>query len=527
LSTSNSTPETEVLFADEEMAAEAAQVSEALRGRYSVTERLGRGACGEVYKAQDTLLNRVVAIKRIRLDRLGDSEHVKELRARFLREAQVAARLQHNGIVSVYDVITFEDMSYLVMEYVEGRTLAQLLASSNKLGAARTVHLLSQVADALAVAHAQKVVHRDIKPANILVSSAGVAKISDFGVAKAESSSEITTVGSILGTPDYMSPEQARGVPVDGRADLFSLGCVLYECLQGTKPFAAPNLTGVLLRILSEEPAPIEFEKRGLPKELQPVLERSLAKDPAERFASAEEFAQALRKIQTSIPDGDFFDISERVDATGPTSSGTPDSVADSLMRDARKTVDIQPHLRALMDDERLLKLAANPLLHFRNVSLTSEEAFIFSRLAEAGTAKDIFSVSPLGEEETARALLGFLRAGLVEFESGTITQGPVAVKAPPSPRKEAANENRRLDPDEIRRLHQNAQDEDEWRVLGLQPGASPADIKGAFQSRAFRYHPDRYAHSGEKDLPKKLSYLFHRVSEAYSDLSGERRKAS
>jgi len=213
LSNSDSTLETEVLFADEEMAAEAAQVSEALRGRYSVTERLGRGACGEVYKAQDTLLNRVVAIKRIRLDRLGESEHVSELRARFLREAQVATRLQHNGIVSVYDVITFEDTSYLVMEYVEGRTLAQLFASSNKLGAARTVHLLSQVADALAVAHAQKVVHRDIKLANILVSTAGVAKISDFGVAKAESSSEITTVGTILGTPDYMSRSKLVASP--------------------------------------------------------------------------------------------------------------------------------------------------------------------------------------------------------------------------------------------------------------------------------------------------------------------------
>ncbi len=204
MSTAESSPErgnASDTSAEKDVAAEASRVTAALQGRYKITRRLGRGAYGEVYKAQDTLLNRVVAIKRIRLDRLGNTEQLSEVRARFLREAQVAARLQHTGIVTVYDVVALQDTSYLIMEYVEGRTLAQLLASPKKLSASETVHLLCQVADALSVAHSQKVVHRDIKPANILVSSSGVAKVADFGVAKAESASELTTAGSILEHP--------------------------------------------------------------------------------------------------------------------------------------------------------------------------------------------------------------------------------------------------------------------------------------------------------------------------------------
>ena len=298
----------------------------------------------------------------------------------------------------------------------------------------------------------------------------------------------------------------------------------MYECLQGTKPFPTPNLTGVLLRILNEDPAPIDYEKRGLPRALHPVLERSLAKDPCKRFSSAAEFAQALRSVETVTPDGDFFSSRDRADEAGPSSSSTaPDSVADSLMREARETTDIQAHLSALLQEDRVLKITANPLLQFRNVNLTSEEAFILSRIAEAGTAKDIFSVSPLGEEETARALLGFLRTGLVEFENDTITKKSSEVNVSSSSQGKATNADR-PEPDEIRRLFRSAQNEDDWQVLGPGSGASLAEIKTAFKSKAFRYHPDRYAHSGEKDLSEKLSNLFRRVSDAFSNLSSGKR---
>ena len=500
----------------------AAHVAEALNGRYEVLERLGKGAFGEVYKAHDTLLNRVVAVKRIRMDQLTDSDHADELRARFLREAQVSAQLQHPGIVAVYDIISLQDTSYIIMEFVEGKTLAQTLASKKRLRLSEAVHLLSQIADALHYAHQQKVVHRDVKPANILVTPAGVAKIADFGIAKAEATADLTAAGAILGTPDYMSPEQARGSAADGRSDLFSLGCILYECLAGKTPFAAGNLTGVLLRIIHEEPVPIDFDARKLPRELQPVLEQALSKDPAGRFSSGGELARALRAIPKSIDDEDFVADQSGDEDTSDSTSRSPDSVADSLMREARRATQIGTHLNALLNEDRRLLLAANPLLKFQNVNLTPEEAFILSRVGEGGTPSEILSVSPLSREDTARSLLGFLRTGLVGFENETITKkaaGSAAAK-PAGGTSKADN----LEPEVIRHLFQSAQSEDDWQVLGLQSGASLQQIKKAFQTRIFLYHPDRYARSRDKDLEKKLAYLVQRVNDAFSLLSGTKR---
>ena len=502
----------------------AAYVAEALNGRYEVRERLGKGAFGEVYKAHDTLLNRVVAVKRIRMDQLTDSDHADELRARFLREAQVSAQLQHPGIVAVYDIISLQDTSYIIMEFVEGKTLAQTLASKKTLRASEAVHVLSQIADALDYAHQQKVVHRDVKPANILITPAGVAKIADFGVAKAEATADLTAAGAILGTPDYMSPEQARGSAAEGRSDLFSLGCILYECLAGKTPFAAGNLTGVLLRIINEEPVPIDFDARKLPRELQPVLEQALSKDPAGRFSSGGELARALRAIPKSIEDEDFVaDESGDEDTSDSTSvSRNPDSVADSLMREARRATQIATHLNALLNEDRRLLLAANPLLKFQNVNLTPEEAFILSRVGEGGTPTEILSVSPLSREDTARSLLGFLRTGLVGFENETITKKAAdsAASKPAGGTSKADN----LEPAVIRHLFQSAQNEDDWQVLGLQSGASLQQIKKAFQTRIFLYHPDRYMHSREKDLAEKLAFLVQRVNDAFSILSRAKR---
>jgi len=340
--------------------------------RYEILSKLGTGAFGEVYKADDSLLNRRVAIKRIRLDSLADEDEAEDARRRFLREAQVAAQLQHSNIVTIFDIIAGQQLSLIIMEFVEGVTLHCKLLKAKSLPLSETVQILSQVAEGLDHAHEHKVVHRDIKPANILISRSNVVKVTDFGIAKAEFAKSHTATGSILGTPDYMSPEQARGEAVDGRSDFFSLGSIMYQCLVGETPFNSPNLTGILIRVASDDPTPIDCEKLGLPSEVQTVLKRALAKDPAERFASGAEFAEALRSLPQV--EGEQAATTGPIEITAEESNETkPDSVADTLMKEARSTAEIQPLLIALKKDKRRLCVAASPLLHFQNVSLTSE----------------------------------------------------------------------------------------------------------------------------------------------------------
>jgi len=249
-----------------------------------------------VHRAQDLLLGREVAVKRIRLEGAAEPGQLEEAKQRFLREARVAARLRHPNIVTTHDIVSSPQTSFIVMELVEGRTLQSLLADRGRLPLAEAVTLLAQVAAALDHAHANGVVHRDVKPANVMVEPSGQVKVMDFGIAKPETGANLTATGALLGTPSYMSPEQARGGKVDGRSDLFSLGCVLYECLTGVRPFGAESVTAILVRILTEEPPPVDFEATGLPRAVDEVLSRSLAKDPGRRFATGAEMIAALRR---------------------------------------------------------------------------------------------------------------------------------------------------------------------------------------------------------------------------------------
>ena len=205
-----------------------AALAEALGQRYDILDKLGAGAIAEVYRAQDTALDRDVAIKVFTLETLAYPENMDNLKERFTREAKVAAQLHHPNIVTTYDIVSTEEVRVLVMEFVKGVTLQSVMASK-KLSLSETTQILTQVASALDYAHDQKVVHRDVKPANILVASSGQVKVADFGIAKAEDSTDLTAAGGVLGTPDYMSPEQALGGELDGRSDLFSLACVAYE----------------------------------------------------------------------------------------------------------------------------------------------------------------------------------------------------------------------------------------------------------------------------------------------------------
>jgi serine/threonine-protein kinase len=261
-------------------------VSELLGDRYEILRKLGAGAFGEVYEARDTTLGRKVAIKRIRLDAFAEGPELEEVKQRFLQEAQVAANLRHPNVVTMHDIAAKESSSFMVMELVEGRTLQALLRERGRLSLEQTLPLLSQAAAALDFAHSNGVIHRDVKPANLMIEPSGQVKVMDFGIAKAAASGNITRTGAILGTPNYMAPEQARGGAVDGRADLFSLGCVLYECLTGRKPFVGDSVTAILLKVLTEPPPSVDFEALKLPRPLEEVLRRALAKDPAERYPS-------------------------------------------------------------------------------------------------------------------------------------------------------------------------------------------------------------------------------------------------
>ncbi len=272
----------------------AATLAGLLGERYRTVARLGAGAFGEVYRAHDGVLGRDVAIKRIRLEAFAEPAQLEEVKQRFRREAQLAARLRHSNIVTTHDIVSSPATSFIVMELVEGRTLQSLLEARGRLPLGEASQLLGQVAAALDHAHAGGVVHRDVKPANVMVEPSGHVKVMDFGIAKAEASGNLTATGLIMGTPNYMSPEQARGGKVDARSDLFSLGCVLYECLTGVKPFQADSVTAILVRILTEDPPPVDFDATGLPRAVGDVLRRAMAKDPAARYASGAEMIAAL-----------------------------------------------------------------------------------------------------------------------------------------------------------------------------------------------------------------------------------------
>jgi tRNA A-37 threonylcarbamoyl transferase component Bud32 len=271
-------------------------VSEVLGDRYEIVGKLGAGAFGEVYEANDTALGRKVAIKRIRLDAFAEGPELEEVKQRFVREAQTAAKLRHPNVVTVHDIAARGSSSFMVMELVEGQTLQALLRQKGRLPVAETLRILRQAAAALDFAHAQGVVHRDVKPANLMIEPSGHVKVMDFGIAKGAASADITKTGAIMGTPNYMSPEQARGDKVDGRADLFSLGCILYECLSGRRPFVGDSLTAILMKILTEPPPPIDFGALALPAPLGDMVRRALAKDPAERFPSGQALVEAAEK---------------------------------------------------------------------------------------------------------------------------------------------------------------------------------------------------------------------------------------
>lgn len=271
-------------------------------GRYSIVRVLGRGAMGVVYEGRDPNIGRRVAIKTARAELLGSREDQAELLERFLREARAAGILNHPNIITIYDVGEEDGTAFIAMEYVEGQSLEEHIASRRRFPLSESVELIAQVAEGLACAHDQGIVHRDIKPANIMLPRNGPPKVADFGIARTKDSS-LTQEGVLIGTPSYMSPEQFMGHGVDGRSDLFSLGIILYELLTGERPFPGEAFGTIMHHVLKSAPiAPNELNfSVGAP--LGKVALKALAKAPQDRYSSGRALAAALRESLKPSPD--------------------------------------------------------------------------------------------------------------------------------------------------------------------------------------------------------------------------------
>jgi serine/threonine-protein kinase len=328
-------------------------------GKYEILATLGQGAMGVVYKAFDPLIERTVALKTIRKEALTPKD-MEPLLTRFKQEAQAAGRLNHPGIVTVYEYGEAEGTVFIAMEFVQGRELKEILDNNERLPLATAVNLITQLLDALAYSHAHGVVHRDIKPGNIIILDDGRIKVTDFGIAKIESST-LTQFGDVFGTPSCMSPEQFTGQPVDRRSDLFSVGVILYHLLTGEKPFPGNSMPTIMHRVLNTAPPNISDVNFQVHASFDQLINKALAKKAAERFQTATEFAAALKMAYQASADGaaesggaealPSYSASDEATLFQPNSSGAaaaapPKAPVDpnaGLPEKMEKSVDIPP----------------------------------------------------------------------------------------------------------------------------------------------------------------------------------------
>ena len=266
-----------------------------LGGRYQVESELGRGGMATVFKGTDTVLGRPVAVKVLSPQYAGDANFV----TRFRREAQAAARLNHPNLVSVYDTGTDDGIHFIVMEYVDAKTLADYLAGGGRIMPERAIEIAEAVCDALSMAHAHGIIHRDIKPPNIMITSKGDVKVTDFGIARVISGADtLAQTAAVLGTASYLSPEQAQSQPVDQRSDIYSLGCVLYEMVTGRPPFSGDSPVMVASKHVLEQPTPPSKLNRDVAPGLEAVIMKALAKNPDNRYQDADEMRADLERAR-------------------------------------------------------------------------------------------------------------------------------------------------------------------------------------------------------------------------------------
>jgi beta-lactam-binding protein with PASTA domain/tRNA A-37 threonylcarbamoyl transferase component Bud32 len=303
-------------------------------GRYRIVRKLGTGGMANVYLAEDEVLGRRVAIKILNDRHAGDDQFVE----RFRREAKNAASLSHPNIVSIYDRGEAEGTYYIAMEYLDGRSLKELIVARGPAPIHVAVDYARQILAAIRFAHRHGIVHRDIKPHNVLVDGEGRLKVTDFGIARA-GASQMTEAGSIIGTAQYLSPEQARGAPVDQTSDLYSVGVVLYELLTGVVPFSGDTPVEIAMKHLSSVPEPPSAKRGEIPRDLDLVIMRALAKDPSERYQSAEEMDADLRRVNRGVA---ISPVTEEA-ATAIISRPPPSAVTEITSRGPRPPVPYAP----------------------------------------------------------------------------------------------------------------------------------------------------------------------------------------
>jgi serine/threonine-protein kinase len=329
-------------------------------GRYKIIGPLGQGAMGTVYRAHDPLIERTVAIKTVSCSGLSRSE-AEAFEQRFFREAKSAGRLNHPNIVTIHDIGRSDDLAYIAMEFLDGRSLRDILDSGVVLPLERIAEIAAEIADGLAFAHANDVVHRDIKPANIMVLDNDTVKIADFGIALLPSGSH-TIAGTAFGSPKYMSPEQVTGQKADGRSDIFSLGAVLYEMLTGRPPFTGDDLHAILYQVLNGAPPLPTTYNPSLPRGFDRIVARAMAKDPDKRYQNATEMATHLRKYRHIVRQARKKQHADNALPTAPRPAATAtDSGAATVQL---KAITAPPstapnkHLRPLLYGTLLLALA-------------------------------------------------------------------------------------------------------------------------------------------------------------------------
>jgi serine/threonine-protein kinase len=318
-------------------------------GRYRVKHRIGSGGMADVYCALDEQLGRDVAVKLLHRRFAEDQEFVE----RFRREASSAAGLQHPNVVGVFDRGEWDGTSYIAMEHLDGRTLKQLITEEAPLDPIRAIDLVVQVLRAARFAHKRGIIHRDLKPHNAIVDPDGRVKVTDFGIARA-GASDMTQTGSIMGTAQYLSPEQAQGVPVDERSDLYSIGVVLYEMLTGRVPFEGDSAVSIALKQVAEAPTPPRSLNPDTPAELEAVILRALEKDPGRRYQDADEFITALDRVRGHLAAG-VHRPGEQTTAFAPLTTAAPTALAAPAAAQAYATgthSGVYPPAPLPLDDE-------------------------------------------------------------------------------------------------------------------------------------------------------------------------------
>jgi hypothetical protein len=367
-------------------------------GRYKIVGELGRGAMGIVYRALDPVIEREVAIKTLLPTAAPDMHEVRE---RFIREARSAGRLSHPNIVTIFDVGEHGGVAYIAMELLKGHSLLQILKHPQRLAFNTIANLVAQVADALDVAQDHQIVHRDVKPANIMVDNTGRAKLTDFGVAYVPSST-MTTKGTALGSPRYMSPEQVTGKPVDSRSDIFSLGVVLYELLTKRTPFEREGDTTVfalMTRIATEPHPPLRTVDAGIPEAFEHIVARALAKKPPARYQRASEMARELRdfrNLQRRPAAPRAADETDKIDETVPLDDPRADdagaAVRTQLINDIDRFVeqyDQEEQKRIRQADEEQRK-KEEQMRRWGEEQARQRDTFERSRVAPAAASPDI-----------------------------------------------------------------------------------------------------------------------------------------